>query len=143
MLTINFCNFIQQCITLLSLSWANNNFIYSRACNSMRPPLLVNNHLQLRQLLHTRILIRMIAFSNTKKNLRSYKCLHQLARSSKLLTAMNPDRESQPLHSGNHLQPAWKVLEPSHCQQNGMTKYETTKWDKQTHQKNIKSHKKK
>jgi hypothetical protein len=62
-----------------------------------------------------------------KKNLKSYQCLHQLARSSKLLTAMNPDRESQPLNSGNHLQPAWKVLEPSHCQQNGMTKYETTK----------------
>jgi Tfp pilus assembly protein PilE len=32
-------------------------------------------------------------------------------------------------------------LEPFHCQQNGMTKYETTKWDKQTHQKNNKSHK--
>ena len=76
-----------------------------------------------------------------KQNLKSYQCLHQLARSSKLLTAMNPDRESQPLHSGNHLQPAWKVLEPSHCQQNGMTKYETTKWDKQNHQKNNKSHK--
>ena len=72
MLTIKFCNLIQQCIMLLSFSWANSNFIYSKARNSMRPPLLVNNHLQLRQLLHTRILLRMTAFSNTKNKISNH-----------------------------------------------------------------------
>jgi hypothetical protein len=88
---------------IIFLPLASRNFLNREALNlNTRPPLQVNIQLQLRQLLHTRILIQMKA-SLVAKKLKSNQLLLQLIQLLKISTTMKQVGKFQPILPDNRM----------------------------------------